>query len=151
VPSWKDLNPRLDASYDLSGDGKTALKFAVGRYVAKTNVDVPAANNPITTSVITTTRTWNDTNKNFVPDCDLGNFQQNGECLAIDNQFFGQNNPKAVVWDPSVLAGWGVRDSNWDFSSELQRQLGERMSVTAGYYFNTGGPPATRPRSARTV
>src|SRR4029077_5397966 len=51
----------------------------------------------------------------------------------------GQNNPKATVWDPSVLAGWGVRDSNWDFSSELQRQLGERMSVTAGYYFNTGG------------
>ena len=139
APSWKDLNPRLDASYDLSGDGKTALKFAVGRYVAKTNVDVPAANNPITTSVITTTRTWNDTNKNFVPDCDLGNFAQNGECLAIDNQFFGQNNPKATVWDPSVLAGWGVRDSNWDFSSELQRQLGERMSVTAGYYFNTGG------------
>ena len=38
-----------------------------------------------------------------------------------------------------LLAGWGVRDSNWDFSSELQRQLGERMSVTAGYYFNTGG------------
>ena len=38
-----------------------------------------------------------------------------------------------------MLAGWGVRDSNWDLSSELQQQLGERMSATAGYYFNTGG------------
>jgi hypothetical protein len=146
VPSWKDLNPRLDASYDLFGDGRTALKFAIGRYVAKTNVDVPAANNPITTSVISTTRPWTDTNKNYVPDCDLGNFgAQNltatgGDiCGAIDNQFFGKNNPRAATWDPAVLSGRGVRDSNWDFSSELQRQLGERMSVTAGYYFNTGG------------
>lgn len=139
VPSWKDLNPRIDASYDLFGNGRTALKFAVGRYVAKTNVDVPAANNPITTSVITTTRTWTDANHNYVPDCDLGNFGINGECLAIDNQFFGKNNPRAVQWDPSVLGGWGVRDSNWDISSELQRQLGDNMSVTAGYYFNTGG------------
>jgi hypothetical protein len=139
VPSWKDLNPRLDAAYDLHGDGRSALKFAIGRYVAKTNVDVPAANNPITTSVITTTRTWTDANKNYVPDCDLGNFAANGECLGIDNQFFGQNNPKATQWDPAVLAGWGVRDSNWDLSSELQQQLGERISATAGYYFNTGG------------
>lgn len=146
VPNWKDVNPRLDASYDMFGDGKTALKFAVGRYVAKTNVDVPAANNPITTSVITTTRSWTDSNKNYVPDCDLGNFgAQNTSatggdiCGAIDNQFFGQNNPKAVQWDPEVLSGWGVRDSNWDVSSEVQRQLGERVSVTGGYYFNTGG------------
>jgi len=146
VPNWKDLNPRLDASYDLFGDGRTALKFAAGRYVAKTNVDVPAANNPITTSVITTSRSWTDSNHNFVPDCNLGNFgaqdlsASGGDiCGAIDNQFFGQNNPKAVQWDPAVLSGWGVRDSNWDISSEIQKQLGERISVTGGYYFNTGG------------
>ena len=43
VPNWKDINPRLGAAYDLFGNGRTALKFAIGRYVAKTNVDVPAA------------------------------------------------------------------------------------------------------------
>lgn len=146
VPSWKDLNPRLDAAYDLFGNGRTALKFAFGRYVAKTNVDVPAANNPITTSVITTTRSWTDGNHNYVPDCDLGNFgrQDNSAtggdiCGPIDNQFFGQNNPKAQQWDPAVLSGWGVRDSNWDFSSELQHQITRGLSVSAGYYFNTGG------------
>ncbi len=147
VPSWKDINPRVDAAYDLFGNGRTALKFAIGRYVAKTNLDVPAANNPITTSVITTTRPWNDNfypvgdprRGNFVPDCDLGNFAVNGECGVIDNQFFGQNNPRATQWADGVLHGWGVRDSNWDLSSELQHQLGQSLSVTAGYYFNTGG------------
>ena len=54
VPSWQDINREWALAYDLFGNGRTALKFAIGRYVAKTNVDVPAANNPITTSVITT-------------------------------------------------------------------------------------------------
>ncbi len=134
-----DINPRVGAAYDLFGNGRTALKFAIGRYVAKTNVDVPAANNPITTSVITTSRAWRDLNKNFVPDCDLGNFGEQPECGAIDNQFFGQNNPRAVQWTDGVLHGWGARDSNWDLSSEIQHQLLQGLSVTAGYYFNTGG------------
>ena len=34
VPCWKDLNPRFAAAYDLFGDGKTALKTSLGRYVA---------------------------------------------------------------------------------------------------------------------
>ena len=134
-----DINPRVGAAYDLFGNGRTALKFAIGRYVAKTNVDVPAANNPITTSVITTSRAWRDLNKNFVPDCDLGNFGEQPECGAIDNQFFGQNNPRAVQWTDGVLHGWGARDSNWDLSSEIQHQLLQGLSVTGGYYFNTGG------------
>jgi Carboxypeptidase regulatory-like domain len=139
VPSWKDFNPRFDGAYDLFGNGRTAVKFAFGRYVAKTNVDVPTANNPITTSVISANRAWTDSNGNYVPDCDLGNFAANGECGAIDNSAFGQNNPNAQVWSDEVLHGWGVRDSNWDLSTELQHQLNRNMSMSVGYYFNTGG------------
>src|SRR6185503_7186776 len=103
---------------------------------AKTNVDVPASNNPITTSVITTNRPWTDANRNYVPDCDLGNFGINGECGAIDNVNFGKNNPRALRWSDDVLRGFGARDSNWDLSSELQHQLHPNLSVTTGYYFN---------------
>ena len=146
IPSWKDLNPRIDAAYDLFGNARTALKVALGRYVAKTNVDVPTANNPISTSVISANRSWTDSNHNYVPDCDLGNFAaQNlsgsgGDiCGAIDNQFFGQNNPNANKWSDEVLRGWGVRDSNWDISTEVQHQLNQHISMSAGYFFNTGG------------
>jgi hypothetical protein len=38
-----------------------------------------------------------------------------------------------------VLHGWGVRDSNWDFSSEVQHELLDGLSVTGGYYWNSGG------------
>ena len=82
IPNWKDVNPRLGVSYDLFGNGRTALKTSIGRYVAKTNVDVSQLLNPINTSVNAASRAWNDDNHNFVPDCDLGNFAANGELFA---------------------------------------------------------------------
>jgi hypothetical protein len=147
IPNWKDINPRLGGSYDLFGNGRTALKVSLGRYVAKTNVDVSQQLNPINTSVNSASRSWNDTTfgpgdprrGNFVPDCDLGNFAANGECGAITNQFFGKTNPNAIAWSDSVREGWGVRDSNWDFSTEIQHELRQGLSMTAGYYRNTGG------------
>ncbi|MBI3049788.1 MAG: TonB-dependent receptor [Acidobacteria bacterium] len=139
VPLWKDINPRLGAAYDLLGDGRTALKVSLGRYVRKTGVDIANENNPLTTSVNRVARAWTDANRNYVPDCDLGNFDANGECAAIANRNFGKNNPLATRWSDEVLSGWGVRDSNWDFSAELQRQVSSWLSVTGGYYRNNGG------------
>ncbi|MQA29199.1 MAG: TonB-dependent receptor [Luteitalea sp.] len=139
VPSWKDANPRLGASYDLFGNSRTALKVALGRYVAKTNVDVANQLNPITTSVNNAGRSWVDGNGNYVPDCDLGDFAANGECGALDNQNFGRNNPAATSWADEVRDGWGVRDYNWELSGEVQHELTQGLSLTAGYYRNTGG------------
>ncbi len=94
IPNWKDIDPRFGVSYDLFGNGRTALKFAIGRYVAKTNVDVAVLLNPNTTAVNTASRSWTDANTNYYPDCDLGNFGQNGECGAISDQNFGKQNPE---------------------------------------------------------
>ena len=137
TPSWKDINPRLGVAYDLFGNGRTALKGSLGRYVAKIGTEITNANNPIVRSVNNTNRSWNDANLNFVPDCDLGNFAANGECGAIDNNNFGQLNPNAVQWDPDILNG--LRDSNWDMSAEIQQELLQGLSMTVGYYFNNAG------------
>lgn len=141
TPSWKDWDPRLGVAYDLFGDGKTALKFTAGRYVAKLGTDDIAGNisNPITRSVTNAFRGWFDANSNYVPDCDLGNFGQNGECFPVGDQNFGKNNPTAIQVDPRVLTGYGKRDSNWDITAEVQHQLTTGVGVTGGYYYNTGG------------
>ena len=137
TPDWKDINPRVGLAYDVFGNGRTAIKYSIGRYVAKIGTEITNANNPIVRSVNNANRSWNDANGDYVPDCDLGNFAANGECGAIDNNNFGKSNPNAVRWNPDVLNG--LRDSNWDMSAELQQELRDGLSVTIGYYFNTAG------------
>jgi hypothetical protein len=138
VPSWKDWSPRLGAAYDLFGEGRTALKVSVGRYVAKTGTSVTNANNPIQTSVNSVTRTWTDGNGNYVPDCDLRNRAANGECAAVSDQNFGGLRTNTRYAD-DVIHGWGVRGYNWDVATEVQHQIGRGMSVTGGYYRNWFG------------
>jgi hypothetical protein len=136
VPEWTDLNPRVGASYDLFGNGRTALKASLGRYVGVLGTDLASANNPINTSVNSVVRTWNDTNGNYVPDCDLGNFGGNGECAAINNTNFGQVNPNATRYDENLIRGFGKRDYFWDLTAEVQQEIGPGVSVQGGYYRN---------------
>jgi hypothetical protein len=51
VPDWKDLSPRLGASYDLFGNGRTAIKATFGRYVGPHGIDITTLNNPLVTTV----------------------------------------------------------------------------------------------------
>jgi hypothetical protein len=38
IPALKDLSPRLGTSYDLFGNGRTAVKVALGRFVESSKV-----------------------------------------------------------------------------------------------------------------
>ena len=138
-PAWKDINPRVGAAYDLFGNGRTALKVSVGRYVAMTGNGQVRQYNPLNSSVNNTTRSWTDANGNYVPDCDLRNFGANGECGPMANSSFGKANPNAIRYADDVRDGWGIRPYTWDVGSELQHQLSATMSLTAGYYHNTDG------------
>src|SRR5207248_7145296 len=122
--------------YDVRGDGKTALRFAANKYLLGQTLNGLGTNpNPILTLQTTTSRSWADSNRNFVPDCNLANpGAQNltasggDNCGAIAQSSFGSTNA-AVLYDPDVLTGWGHRPSNWEFSTGVQQQLPYRMSV----------------------
>ena len=79
VPNWTDVSPRIGAAYDLFGDGKTALKASLSRYVG--GIDVTSFTrlaNPEQASIVSATRTWTDTNGNDVPDCNMLDNAANG-------------------------------------------------------------------------
>jgi hypothetical protein len=133
VPEWTDFNPRIGAAYDLFGNGGTALKVSVARYVGQLNANVASANNPINSSINAVTRQWADADGDFVPDCDLGNFSPNGECGAITNQNFGQNRANATLFNDDILRGRGTRDHFWDFIVEIEQQIGSSTSLAVSY------------------
>src|ERR1051325_844737 len=88
---WKDVTPRMSAAYDVFGNGKTALKMNLGKYLTAltaSNSDLDL--HPLIRTALQTTRTWNDANGNFVPDCVLTSPDANGECGRMDNQNFGK-------------------------------------------------------------
>ena len=149
IPNWTDISPRVGAAYDLFGDGRTAIKASLGRYVAQIDNEITQLNNPIVRSIESTNRSWNDANGDYIPTCDLGNFGANGECGAIDNTNFGLNNPNATEWDTDVLTG--LRDSNWDLSAEVQQELIQGLSVTVGYYWNSAGYDSENNSKTRTT
>ena len=134
--SWKDVTPRMGASYDVFGTGKTALKVTLNKYLAGDRGGSATAGtiaDPVANLVNNTTRNWTDANGNFVPDCDLTNPLANGECQAMANRNFGTNVP-STAFDPKALGGWGVRTYNWEFSTGVQHEILPRVSVDFGYF-----------------
>jgi hypothetical protein len=148
VDSYKDITPRLGVAYDLFGDGRTALKLHLGRYLDGAGTsDIyistnPSLRMPQTTSWLGTagvTRTWNDADADFLPDCDLMNpnaqdLRASGGdlCGVLSNTQFGRH-VLSNNFDPSLLDGWGVRPSDWTLDVSVQRQILPRASATLAY------------------
>jgi len=139
--SLNDIQPRFGASYDVFGNGKTAAKFFIGRYVTTTNtVDEwlfysPAGNGHFGAN---TNRAWGDTNGNFVADCDLLNPAANGECGAFSNPNFGKtSNPLTI--DPDTTSGWNKREYSWDVTAGVTQEIAPRVSVEFNYVRRTWG------------
>jgi hypothetical protein len=138
LPNWNDVSPRLGASYDLNGNGKTAIKVSFGRYLQVETVGIADTIAPSRTLVSNVTRTWADANQNFFPDCDLRNPLINGECGQISNLRFGT--PVAVTaYDPEFLTGFGVRPDSWQTTVGFQHELRPGVALTAGYYRSWNG------------
>jgi hypothetical protein len=140
--SWKDITPRIGAAYDLFGDGRTAIKMNIGKYVTAltaSNSDLDL--NPLIRTSLQTTRTWNDLlypagdprRGNYVPDCDLTSPDQNAECGRMDNENFGQE-VFTKSFDSDLIHGWGKRTYNWEMGVSLQQELVPRVGLTVGYF-----------------
>lgn len=133
IPNWKDLSPRVGAAYDLFGNGKTAVKAMLGRYVVGDLVGLTLNNTPANAVVKDATRPWLDINGDFIPDCNLADLAANGECGRLDNQAFGT---VRVVnrYAPDVLEGFGVRPFSWQATVSIQHEIAPGFALNAGYY-----------------
>jgi hypothetical protein len=148
VSGYNDITPRAGLAYDVFGNGKTALKVHLGKYVQAATADsIYSSNNPAARIVTrigvpATPRAWTDGNRNNVVDCDLlstaaqNNLATGGDsCGALGgtNLNFGNANPNTTVINPDILSGWGVRPYDWQFGINVQHEVVPRVSVDFGY------------------
>jgi hypothetical protein len=138
VDAYNDISPRMGAAYDVFGNGKTALKFNLGRYLSPaTNDTVYTLNSPGAKIVTSVARNWTDTNGNLVVDCDLTNPAAQSAvdtCAALTGNSlnFGQTGAGQTV-NQDVLHGWGKRPVDWQYGLTVSQQLLPRVSFEASY------------------
>jgi hypothetical protein len=133
VHGYHDITPRMGATYDLFGSGKTALKVSVGQYLQGAwTGDAYTINNPGSTLVTSINRSWSDPNGNRVVDCNFMNPAANGECGAWSALNWGSFNQATTV-NPAVLTGWGTRNRDWQYSFSVQQEIAPRVSMEVSY------------------
>jgi hypothetical protein len=148
--SQKDLMPRFGATYDVFGNGRTAAKFFLGKYLTTVNtVDEWLNFSPagLGRFVAQTTRPWNDAtfgvgdprSGNYVANCDLLNPAANGECGPMANPNFARITPSLLTVDPAVTDGWNTREYSWDLNLAVVQEIFPRVSVEVGYFRRTWG------------
>jgi hypothetical protein len=113
VANWRDLSIRLGGSFDLSGDGKTAIKGNIGRFVQSQGPGYASTYNPMVFS--SNVCRWTDLNHDDIA--------EENEITACSNNAFGlraQDNPAPgisrpyqwvydVAFNASCGPAWGCR------------------------------------------
>jgi hypothetical protein len=120
MPTFSNVAPRFGASYDLFGNGKTALKASVSKYnAAFSTVTFPQAYNPMVLSQ--DTRNWLNpaaTNNIYIPGVSL--------LGPSTNSSFGL---LTRVPDSNV-----TRPYNVETTVSVQRELMPGVSVSGGFF-----------------
>ena len=127
-----DITPRLGATYDVFGNGKTAVKATLNKYLeglgttgffgADNISDLPNPINRISGINENASRTWTD-DGDFRLNCDLNDFAANAECGPLDLAATFGTVVGGTTYDPDVLRGWGKRGFNWEFTSSVQQEI----------------------------
>ena len=131
VPDFKALAPRFSLVYDLSGDGKTALKFNASRFNQPIGMSLAVRVNPNGASfgaagATSDTRAWTVCRAGQTSGCDLNGdlVPQLNELGASSGFNFGNNNRY------SSDLQWPVAN---EYRVELQRELPRKLVVSLGY------------------
>jgi hypothetical protein len=77
MPAWRNWSPRASAVYDMTGDGKTAVRFGFNRFQSAATTTFASLYDPANALLIQTTAPWTDKNRDNIaqgiPGCSFAN------------------------------------------------------------------------------
>jgi hypothetical protein len=117
IVDWKSLSPRLGFAWDLTGDGRTAIKGGVSRYDRLAGVNLVQPLNQ--RNIAFQTCPWADANTDL-------HAQESEIAFA---RCTGSLQPSLGYVDAGLK-----RPYQWEVNVMVQRQIGSRTAVMAGYY-----------------
>jgi hypothetical protein len=117
IIDWNTISPRIGFSWDVFGDGETALKGGVSRYDRLEGITLVQPLNQ--RNIAFQTCPWSDDNKDLRA--------QVGE-IAL-GRCSGSLLPTLGKVDPNLK-----RPHQWEFTAMIQRQVGKNTAVSVGYY-----------------
>jgi hypothetical protein len=143
LPNFIDWVPRIGAAYDLTGNGKTALKFSVGRYMEQDASAFPERYNPMT--LVPSSVSWIDQNTQL-EDCRLPGVDKAG-CNDIAEGELGcvYRTAGCEINFAQLPATFGVRrnrnpDPNLSrpyqlvYNAGISRELRPGLGISGNYY-----------------
>jgi len=117
IVNWNTFSPRIGFSYDLVGDGRTAVKGGVSRYDRLEGITIIQTLNQLNISYQTCP--WNDTNGDLIAEVSE----------IVTAKCSGSLQPALGNVDPNLK-----RPHQWEYTVMVQRQVGRNTAVSVGYY-----------------
>ncbi len=113
---WNSVVPRLSATYDLTGHGRTVLKASASQYAQRQGSALIPQFNPLRQN--TENRTWTDRNGDLVPQLD-----------EIGPSQGGLDRGATVRIDPNLK-----RPTQWEFAASLEHQFANDLAVAVSWF-----------------
>jgi hypothetical protein len=136
MPTWKSWSPRTSAVYDLTGDGKTAIKFGYNRFQQAATTTFASLYDPANALVVFATAPWTDKNKDNIaqgaPGC---SFALDPACeinfATVPTSFLTSVPQNFATPDPNIR-----RPYSDAFNVGITREVWQRVSVSFDWFHN---------------
>ena len=128
LPTWSNWSPRLSVVYDVKGNGRTAVRAGINKFVTAATTGFAQLYNP--TALTTFNLPWEDLNTDDIAQGERGCVFRTPGCeINFANLPANFGVRSLAQFDPDLK-----RPYQWAFNAGIQQEILQGLSVSFEYY-----------------